>query len=53
MIYGLDAAGYHELNQSILLPDFSVKRLMPQFIECAWLAGSSVALREFEYLLNR
>jgi Uma2 family endonuclease len=52
LIYGFSGIGYEEMNQSILLPNFSVKSLMPQFVERAWLAGSSVALREFEALLD-
>ena len=30
-----------------------VKQLMPKFVERAWEAGSSVALREFELELRR
>ncbi|WP_008307965.1 hypothetical protein [Leptolyngbya sp. PCC 6406] len=46
-------AGYG--NRSRTLAEFStvdVKAVLPEYVERAWSAGSSVALREFETYLG-
>jgi Uma2 family endonuclease len=48
MIYGLTTTGYDSLAISPTFPTVDVKTLLPQYVERAWVAGSSVALREFE-----
>ena len=52
MIYGLTATGYDRLDVSPTFPTVDVKTLLPQYVERAWGLGSSVALREFEQLLQ-
>jgi Uma2 family endonuclease len=54
LIYLFDGQNYVESNTSPTFPDIAVKQLIPQYVERAWNAGSSVALREFEeYLRDR
>jgi Uma2 family endonuclease len=52
MIYGLTATGYDRLATSPIFPSVDVKTLLPEYVERAWGAGSSVALREFEQYLQ-
>jgi len=52
MIYGLTATGYDRLSTSPTFPTVAVATLLPQYVERAWVAGSSVALREFEQYLE-
>ena len=50
-IYCWDGKAYQEQQVSPTLPDIDVKQLLPAYVERAWQAGSSVALREFEQAL--
>lgn len=52
IIYVLTPEGYDDCLTSPTFPDVDVKNLLPQYVEQAWVAGSSVALREFEQFLN-
>ncbi len=52
LIYLFDGQNYVESNTSPTFPDIAVKQLIPQYVERAWNAGSSVALREFEEYLR-
>lgn len=52
LIYGLTATGYDRLSDSPTFPHVAVATLFPQYVERAWVAGSSVALREFEQYLE-
>lgn len=47
LIYLFDGQQYQEGDSSIF-PNIPVKQLLPQYVERAWEAGSSIALREFE-----
>jgi Uma2 family endonuclease len=51
-IYVLTANGYEERSTSPIFPAVDVKNLLPEYVERAWAAGSSVAMREFEQVLN-
>jgi len=51
-IYVLTANGYEDRSNSPTFPTVDVKNLLPEYVERAWSAGSSVALREFEQVLN-
>jgi Uma2 family endonuclease len=51
-IYVLTANGYEDRSTSPTFPTVDVKKLLPEYVERAWSAGSSVALREFEQVLN-
>lgn len=51
-VYVLTATGYQDSSTSPTFPMVDVKTLLPQYVERAWAAGSSVALREFEALLQ-
>ncbi|WP_027268705.1 Uma2 family endonuclease [Leptolyngbya sp. PCC 6406] len=51
-LYGLTAGGYEKLATSPTFPTVAVKTLLPEYVERAWVAGSSVALREFEQSLQ-
>lgn len=50
-IYLFDGQQYGESADSPTFPEINVKQLLPQYVERAWNAGSSVALREFEQFL--
>lgn len=50
-IYVLMPEGYEDRPTSPTFPEVDVKNLLPGYVERAWLAGSSVALREFETFL--
>lgn len=51
-IYVFDGRQYRESADSLHFGRLPVRRLIPQFIQRAWQAGSSVALREFESALR-
>lgn len=51
-LYVLTESGYSDRPTSLSFPTVDVKALLPQYIERAWSAGSSVALREFEQYLQ-
>jgi Uma2 family endonuclease len=51
-IYLFDGQDYQESEQSQIFPAIPVKQCLPEYIERAWVAGSSVALREFEAYLE-
>ncbi len=51
-IYVLTAEGYENRPSSPTFPSVKVKHLLPKYVERAWAAGSSVAMREFEQVLN-
>jgi Uma2 family endonuclease len=48
LIYLFDGQQYQEGEESRLFAGIPVKQLIPVYVERAWQAGSSVALREFE-----
>jgi Uma2 family endonuclease len=48
----LTDSGYDDRTTSLAFPTVDVKALLPQYVERAWAAGSSVALREFEQYLQ-
>lgn len=50
-VYRLSQNGYQDSSTSSSFPDVDVKNLLPQYVERAWAAGSSIALREFEAFL--
>lgn len=52
-IYGFDGQRYQESQESGTFPGIPVKQLIPEYVERAWQAGSSVALREFEDYLQQ
>ena len=47
-IYGFDGQQYQASETSLTFPEFSIKSLLPPFVEQVWQTGSSVALRAFE-----
>lgn len=51
-IYLFDGQHYQESLKSSLFPTIPVKELIPVYVERAWNAGSSVALRGFENTLQ-
>jgi hypothetical protein len=46
-IFTSHRVGYGDRPTSLAFPTIDVKALLPQYVERAWAAGSSVALREF------
>lgn len=50
-IYQLVNNSYLATNTSRIFPDFPVAQTLPNYVNRAWLLGSSVALREFNQLL--
>jgi Uma2 family endonuclease len=53
LIYIYEEEKYQNSEKSIIFSEFSVKNLIPEYVEFAWHNGSSVALRKFkEYLVN-
>ena len=50
--YVLTTDGYEDCASSSTFPTVEVKNLLPEYVERAWAAGSSVALREFEQVLK-
>jgi Uma2 family endonuclease len=53
LIYRFEAQGYQECQTSYNFPGFDVKKIISQYVERAWLVGSSVAVREFEKFLKQ
>jgi len=51
-VYVLKPEGYEDSAQSPTFPTVDVKAVLPEYVERAWSAGSSVALREFEQFLK-
>lgn len=51
-VYVLTAEGYEDSTQSPTFPTVDVKAVLPKYVERAWSAGSSVALREFEAFIS-
>ena len=51
-IYQFVNGSYCATDTSNIFPNFPVKQTIPQYVERAWLVGSSVALREFIQLLS-
>ncbi|MBW4461891.1 MAG: Uma2 family endonuclease [Nodosilinea sp. WJT8-NPBG4] len=51
-LYILTDSGYGDRPTSLAFPTVDVKALLPHYVERAWAAGSSVALREFEQYLQ-
>jgi Uma2 family endonuclease len=51
LIYLFDGQQYQASSDSPLFAGIPVTELIPQFVERAWTAGSSVGLREFEAAL--
>jgi hypothetical protein len=47
-----DGQQYQESSNSPTFPGIAVKQLIPKYVERAWEAGSSIALREFENKLR-
>ncbi len=52
MIYVLTPEGYQDSLTSPTFPDVDVKNILPSYVERAWSAGSSMALREFGEFLK-
>ncbi|MCL6433949.1 MAG: Uma2 family endonuclease [Leptolyngbyaceae cyanobacterium HOT.MB2.61] len=48
----LTPEGYQDSLTSSVFPTVDVKTLLPPYVERAWAAGSSIALREFEEFLQ-
>ncbi|MDA0268152.1 MAG: Uma2 family endonuclease [Cyanobacteria bacterium] len=51
-VYVLTPAGYEARTTSPTFPTVDVITLLPAYVERAWTAGSSVALREFDQFLK-
>ena len=51
-IYGFTNNSYIETDTSLIFSDFNIKAIVAQYIDRAWQAGSSIALKEFEQTLN-
>jgi Uma2 family endonuclease len=51
-IYVFDGRHYREAPDSPTFPTMPVRQWIPEYLRRAWKAGSSVALREFESVLN-
>lgn len=51
LIYLFDGQQYQASSESALFAGIPVTEMIPKFVERAWTAGSSVALREFEAAL--
>jgi Uma2 family endonuclease len=51
-IHVMTADGYEDRSSSPTFPSVDVKKLVPEYVEKAWADGSSVAMREFEQVLN-
>jgi hypothetical protein len=48
-----DGRHYRETSESPTFPGIPVRQWIPEYVQRAWQAGSSVALREFESVLRR
>ena len=51
-IYRFTDNHYIETDTSLIFPDFSIKDIVPHYVDLAWQVGSSVALREFSQTLS-
>jgi Uma2 family endonuclease len=51
-IYLLRDGIYQEMGKSLIFPEWDITNLLPPFVEMAWQQGSSVALRQFEQLVQ-
>ena len=51
-IYRFTNNSYVETDTSLIFSDFDIKAIVAQYIDRAWQAGSSVALREFGQTLK-
>lgn len=51
-IHHFQAGGYHQADDSAILPGFAIAATLPQYVQRAWTVGSSQALREFEQWLE-
>lgn len=51
-IYRFTDNHYIETDTSLIFPDFSIKNIVPQYVDLAWQVGSSVALKEFSQTLS-
>ncbi|MGK7883807.1 MAG: Uma2 family endonuclease [Crocosphaera sp.] len=51
-IYHFSNNSYIESNISLIFPDFSIRDIIPKYVDRAWQVGSSVALREFNQTLD-
>lgn len=51
-IYLFDGEHYREVTESPTFPGLPIREWIPKYVQRAWKAGSSVALREFEALLR-
>jgi Uma2 family endonuclease len=51
-IYSFDGRHYREAPDSPTFPGMPVRQWIPEYLRRAWQAGSSVALREFESVLD-
>ncbi|MBE9128363.1 MULTISPECIES: Uma2 family endonuclease [unclassified Coleofasciculus] len=51
-LYLFDGQQYQQSPNSLTFPGIPVKQLIPNYVERAWEAGSSIALREFENKLR-
>lgn len=51
-IYLFNGQTYQDSDRSPTFPQIPVKQIIPEYVERAWTAGSSVALREFETYLK-
>jgi hypothetical protein len=52
-IYLFDGRHYRESDDSPTFPGIHVRRILPEYVRRAWQAGSSVAPREFEQVLEK
>jgi len=50
-IYLLTKNNYQEVDTSLIFSDFPIKEIVKQYVNRAWQAGSSVALRELDQTL--
>lgn len=51
-IYLFDGQNYQDSPDSLIFPEFPIKRLIPEFVEMAWSSGLGVALEAFEARLR-
>lgn len=51
-VYVLGLDDYTDSPTSATFPDFDIKNILPHYVERAWSAGSSIALREFETFIK-
>ena len=51
-IYSFTNNSYVETDTSLIFSDFDIKAIVARYVDRAWQAGSSVALKEFDQTLN-